>query len=104
MQFLLFLITSLFANTAFPISSDLFASDPELLNNDASNLDAHLIFGDDDSSQLSTEDIWTDGGSQFLTFDPDDGYFPSMNFIEGDYPMTFLAATTSPWTSHYLQV
>lgn len=91
MQFLLFLFTSLFATTAYPGSTDLFSSDPQLFNSDASNPDAHPIFDDDDVSQLSTNDIWTDGGSELLTFDADDRYFPSMIFIviEVDYPMTF---------------
>ena len=73
MQFL-FLIASLFARITFSTAADLFASDPD---NDASNSDAQLLFGDGKGSQLFTNDIWTDGGSQMPTFNTDDRYFPS---------------------------
>lgn len=77
MQFLLFLIASFFARIAISIVADLFASDPELLNTDGSNPDAQLLFSDDKGPPLSTNDIWTNGGSQMLTFNTDDRYFPS---------------------------
>lgn len=78
MHFLFFLIPSLFVATADLSSTDLFALDPDFLNNDVSNPDANLIFASDDGSSLLTSDIWTDDGSELLTFDDGEGYCPSI--------------------------
>lgn len=92
MQFLLFLITSLFATTAYLGSTDLFASDSELLSNDASNPDAQSVFGGDNGLHLSTNDIWNGGESDLLDYDTGNRYLPSVNFIttEVDDPIALL--------------
>lgn len=106
MQFYFFLMTSLFATNAYLSSSDLFALEPDFFSNDASTLDANLLFGDEDGPQPFADNIWTDDGSELLTFDAGDRYFPSRLFIaiEVGCEMTWFVGTVSPWAWYRLRV
>lgn len=81
MRLLVFLIASLFTKIAYPGPTDLFTSDPDLLNYDALGTDQQLISGADDGPQPSTNDIWTGDGSDLLAYNTDNGYFSNMDFI-----------------------
>ena len=81
MYHLFFLIASLFINIAYPGTTDLFTSDPDLLNYDAFGTDQQLMSGANDGSQLFTNDIWSGDGSNLLASNTDNGYISNIDFM-----------------------
>ena len=93
MQAFLFLVVAVFAATVNLSPTDLFESNSDWLNNDMSNANAQPIFGVDDQTQMPTDDIWHDDGSNLLAYGPENRYLSNLELPtnEVNYQQIILA-------------